>query len=216
MRIVDLTQLTTEDMPVFPGTDPPKLEAVYTHEEHGAMVSCFTACSHAGTHIDAPCHMVQGTATLDNLPVSKFVGKALVIDAKDCKAGERITMDYVNKVKDKADQAEILLFRTDWDKNWNDKEKYLGDYPYIDDDVAQYIIDSKKKCVGFDVLGIDPIADENYTLHKKLFNAGVLIVENLTNLELCGDGIFLFSALPVKYKNADGAPVRAVGFLDLI
>ena len=122
-------------------------------------------------------------------------------------------------MKTKADEAEILLFRTDWDKNWGDEEKYLGDYPYIDDEVTQYIIDSGKKCVGFDVIGVDPVWDESYKNHKKLFNAkdtDIVVVENLTKLSQCGDDIFLFCALPLKYENSDGAPVRAVGILGVV
>ena len=204
-------------MPVFPGTAKPKLEPAFTFEEHGAAVTLFTMQSHAGTHMDAPYHMVQGRPMLDNMPVSAFVGKALVIDASDCKEGDKITMDYINKVKDKADQAEILLFRTDWDKKWEVEEEYLGDYPCIDDEITQYIIDSRKKCVGFDVIGVDPLWDEEYTTHKKMFNAiDIVVVENLTKLAQCGNDLFLFCALPLKYRESDGAPVRAVGILDVL
>ena len=41
-----------------------------------------------------------------------------------------------------------------------------------------------------------------------------MIIENLTNLDKIGKGLFLFAALPLKYENADGAPVRAVAMLE--
>ena len=215
MKVIDLTQIMTNDTPVFPGTEKPKLESVFTLERDGAVVTLLTMHSHTGTHMDAPSHMVAGKPMLDQMPVSNFVGKALVIDASDCKAGDKITMAYINKVKDKADQAEIILFRTDWDKKWETEDEYLGEYPCIDGDVVQYIIDSKKKCVGFDVIGADALADEAYTNHLKLFNStGAVIVENLTNLSQCGSDLFLFCALPLKYKDADGSPIRAIGILE--
>ena len=217
MRVVDLTQTIHADMPVYPGTEKPKLEIANTLEEHGFIETLLTMYSHTGTHMDTPGHLLANRKMLDELPVSYFAGKALVINASDLKAGQRITMDYINKVKDKADQAEMLLFRTDWDKKWDQEEEYFGDYPYIDDEVAQYVIDSKKKLVGFDVIGIDPMYDEELKIHKKLFNAmDIVIVENLTKLYQCGDDLFLLCALPMKYKNSDGAPIRAVGILDVI
>ena len=45
----------------------------------------------------------------------------------------------------------------------------MGDYPCIDDEVMDYILKGIYKGIGFDVMGLDPIADENLTRHKKLF-----------------------------------------------
>jgi len=217
MRLVDLTQTISEDMPVYPGTEKPKLPIVNTLEEHGFIETLLTMYSHTGTHMDTPGHLLAGKMMLDDMPITHFAGKGLVINATDRKAGEKITIDYINKVKDKADKADFLLFRTDWDKYWENEEKYFGDYPVIDDDIIKYIIDTKKKGVGFDYIGIDPMWDEALTLHKKLFNVmDIVIIENLTNLGQCGDDIFLFCALPLKYKNSDGAPVRSIGILDVL
>ena len=216
MRIIDLTQMMHEDMPVFPGIPGPKLERRYVYETDGFRATVVSTLSHTGTHMDAPAHLAEKGKTLDDIPVSHFVGKALVIDASDLKAGDRITMAHINKVREKADDASILLFRTDWDKNWG-KEEYFGDYPCVDEEVMQYIIDGKKTCVGFDVIGIDPVSDGEFKKHKKLFNsADTVVLENLTNLGQCGDDVFIFAGLPLKYKDADGAPMRAVAILDVL
>ena len=41
-----------------------------------------------------------------------------------------------------------------------------------------------------------------------------MIIENLTNLDKVGGGLFTFAALPLKYKDADGAPIRAVAIME--
>lgn len=51
-------------------------------------------------------------------------------------------------------------------------------------------------------------------MHRIVLGAGLVIVENLTNLEGLIGRAFRFAALPLKYENADGAPVRAVAFVD--
>ena len=81
--------------------------------------------------------------------------------------------------------------------------------------MVQFILDTGKKGIGFDVIGVDPIADENLTLHKLLFaQHEIVVIENLCHLDQCGSGLFTFCALPLKYENADGAPIRAVALLE--
>ncbi|MBQ2924183.1 MAG: cyclase family protein, partial [Anaerotignum sp.] len=157
-------------------------------------------------------HIFADRTRLDKLPVEQFVGKALVIDCRDAGEGGTIGMEYIDKAL--ADEAEFLLFHTGWDENWG-TEKYFGEYPVLSMGVCRYLLDSKKKGVGFDVIGIDPVSDGNLTRHKMLFSQrDMVIIENLTNLEKAGGSLFTLAVLPLKYENADGAPVRAVAIIE--
>lgn len=214
MRVIDLTHVISEDMPVYPGTEGPKLAPANTYEKDGFKETLMTMYTHTGTHMDPPAHLYKGRTTLDQFPITQFVGKALVIDCTDLKEGDLIRMDRIEQVKEKADKAEFLLFRMGWDKYWG-TEKYFGDYPYIHDPVVDYIIAGNKKGVGLDVIGIDPIAHEDLPIHKKLFkNNEIVVIENLMNLDLVGTDLFTFCALPMKHIDADGSPIRAIALLD--
>ena len=104
------------------------------------------------------------------------------------------------------------MFNLGWDARWG-TEDYYKDYPCIDDDVVNFILTTDKKGVGLDVIGIDPIPDEDLPIHKKLFREHEIVnIENLKDLDKCGDDLFWFFALPLKWENADGAPIRAVAF----
>jgi len=213
MKIIDLTHTITENMPVYPGTDQPSLKIICNHESDGFKETSLTMASHTGTHMDAPNHIFADRTTLDNLPVEQFIGSALVIDCSDLQQGKEISMNQINAVKEKADQADFLLFFTGWDQYWG-TPTYFGNYPYLTEEVADYLIQSKKKGVGLDVISIDSMSDAKLTIHKKvLADKDFIIVENLTRLGEIGDGLFTFCALPIKFKNADGAPVRAVAIL---
>ena len=214
MNIIDMTHVISEDMPVYPGTEGPKLQPANTYEKDGFKETLMIMYTHTGTHMDPPAHLFKGRTTLDQFPVSQFVGKALVIDCSDLKEGDLITIDRIEKVRKKADKADFLLFRMGWDKYWG-TEQYFGDYPYIDDPVVDYLIKTNKKGVGLDVIGIDPIAHEELPIHKKLFrNNEIVVIENLMNLDLVGDDLFLFCALPLKHIDGDGSPIRAIAILD--
>lgn len=210
MKVIDLTHIIAEDMPVYPGTDTPKLAPANTYEKDGFKETLMTMFSHTGTHMDPPAHLYPGRTTLDQFPITQFVGKAFVIDCTDLREGDRVTMKQINQDRAKADAAEFLLFRMGWDKRWG-LESYFGDYPYIDEAVVNYIIGQEKKGVGLDVIGVDPIADENLTIHKALFKANeIVVIENLMNLDKVGNDLFTFCALPLKHVDADGSPIRAI------
>lgn len=214
MKIIDLTHTISENMPVYPGTERPKLAQANTYEKDGFKETLMTMYSHTGTHMDPPAHLFGHRTTLDQFPITQFIGSAVVIDCSELEEGGRITMEHINKNRENSDAAEFLIFRTGWDRYWG-KDEYYGDYPFIDDEVSEYIVTNNKKGVGLDTIGLDPIRDENLTLHKKLFKENeIVIIENLTALELVGNDLFTFFALPLKHENADGSPIRAVAVLN--
>jgi len=214
MRIIDLTHTISENMPVYPGTEKPKLQTANTYEKDGFKETLLTMFSHTGTHMDAPAHLFGNRTSLDEFPASQFVGKALIINCTSLKEGQHITMDFINSVREKADNAEFLIFHTGWDARWG-KDTYFGDYPSITEEVGAYIKNSNKKGVGLDVIGIDPISASTLPIHRQLLEKNELvIIENLTRLELVGYDLFTFCALPLKFQNSDGAPIRAIAIIE--
>lgn len=103
--------------------------------------------------MDPPAHIFANQKTLDQFSPEQFIGKALVVDCRDLKEGQAITIDKINI--DKAKLADFLLFNLGWDKRWN-LDTYFNDYPCIDDTVLEFILNSNFKGIGFDVMGLDP------------------------------------------------------------
>ncbi len=214
MKVIDLTHTIQPDMPVYPGTETPALIPANSYEKDGFKETKLQMYTHTGTHMDPPAHLFPNRTTLDEFPASQFIGMALVIDCRDLQEGDAITMAYLRRYGHKVIRADFLLFNLGWDKRWG-TDAYFGDYPCIDDEVLEYIIKGGYKGIGFDVIGLDPIADENLTRHKKLFQkCDIVNIENLKNLDLCGDDLFRFSCFPLKIENSDGSPVRAVAWFE--
>ena len=214
MRVIDLTHTICEDMPVYPGTETPKLKAANSYELDGFKETKLTMFSHTGTHIDPPAHLFPNGLTLDQFPPEQFIGKALVIDCRDLRCGEAITMEHLRAYGEAPQAADFLLFNLGWDKYWG-TDSYFGDYPCIDDAVLDYILAGSYKGIGFDVIGLDPIADANLPRHKKLLaDKPIINIENLKNLHLCGSQLFHFGCFPLKTADADGAPARAMAWWD--
>lgn len=87
MKIIDLTQLMTASMPVYPGTEPPHLTVANTYETDGFRETLLSFFSHTGTHMDAPFHLFGDRTKLNEMPAAQFVGKALVISCMQYGAG---------------------------------------------------------------------------------------------------------------------------------
>ena len=214
MKVIDLTHTIRPDMPVYPGTETPKFLPANSYEKDGFKETLLTMFTHTGTHMDPPAHLFAGRTTLDRFPPEQFIGRALVIDCGELAEGESITMDHLRRYGDKVEKADFLLFRLGWDKKWG-TDAYFGDYPCIDSEVLAHIKAGNYKGIGFDVIGLDPIADFNLTRHKELFrDTEIVNIENLKNLELCGDGLFWFSCFPLKLEDCDGSPIRAVAWFE--
>ena len=211
MNILDLTYVISPHMPVYPGTEGPTLSPACTHEKDGFQETLLSMYSHTGTHMDAPAHVLAGRASLDELPASQFVGKATVIRCDDLGEGGKITMEHLRK-NPAAEQADFLLFHTGWGKYWG-KPEYFGNYPCVTNQVVDFLIQTGKKGVGLDTISLDPIA--SLTLHRQLLSTNkAVIIENLCNLDKLPQGLFTFCALPLRYENADGSPIRAVAILE--
>lgn len=214
MRVIDLTRTISNTIPVYPGTEGPNLTIANTYEESGFKETLLSMYSHTGTHMDAPHHIYPEKISLDQKDVSGFVGKACVIDARDVPAGGLIDITYIEKNKVRVEQAEFIVFQTGWEKYWG-QDKYFGEYPVISKEVAAYLVDNNKKGIGLDNIGLDPIADVDLNLHHfMLENENIVIMENLCNLDLIGQEVFLLVALPLKFENSDGAPIRAIAILE--
>lgn len=212
MEIFDLTHIMENGMPVFPGIEGPEFSTAYDYDKDGYRETLIRMTTHTGTHMDPPKHLYGDRTSLDQFPISQFMGKALVIDVRDLKEGDPITLERITRYGEKAEEADFLLFNLGWDRRWG-TEEYFGDYPCLDDEALEYIMAGDYKGIGFDVIGLDPVYDTELKRHNRLFKEkDILNIENLKDLDKLGDELINFACFPLKIKDCDGSPIRAVAW----
>lgn len=207
MRVFDLTHMITEDINVWPGCEAPRLRHI---EGGGFRETEIFLNSHNGTHMDAPAHMIDGGATLDTLPASAFCGRAYIMDCTALEAGDAITLERLKPLR--LDGVDFLIISTGWEIYWG-REEYFGDYPVLSPTAAEYLAALPIKGVGLDTMSVDRMSSRDSENHRLLLGAGKLIIENLRSLAELRQEYVDFSALPLKFQNADGSPVRAIARL---
>lgn len=193
-------------MPVFTGSAKPLIESAYTIKPDGFNELILHVTTHTGTHLDVPYHLLPNGLSVTDLSVESFVGAAICMrysgyNSFSVKEFEEMLHAY--------GKPDFVLFNTGWDNHWN-SETYFQDCPLPSSELLDILVGLKIKGVGIDALSIDPIKSSTLENHFKLFAAGCIIIENLTQLDALPEGIFDFYCFPLKITDADGSPVRAV------
>jgi len=221
MKIIDLTYPITDCMPMYPGTEAPKLNVVYNCKEFGFMETLISMYSHTGTHIDAPAHLYDDGCTLDSYPVGQFVGKAMVVDCRSIQKGEKISMQKLEEKGNCLNEIDFILFLTGYSLLWGTPD-YFKNFPIMSYEVVEWVNRRKLKGIGIDAPSFDPVTIENLEQtanelhnHRAILKTNhTLLLENLCKLEEIGSGLFTLFALPIKTVNADGAPARIIAIVE--
>lgn len=202
MKIHDISMLISPDMTVFKDNEQnrPAFENVANHDNSAHYETKVTMNMHNGTHVDAPLHMVKGGDTMESYSLEQFITDARVIDLTHLKL--QITAADLQDLG--IEKGEFLLFKTtnSWDEIFN------YDFVFIERTAAAYLADIGIKGVGIDSLGIER-SQADHMSHITLMNHNVLILEGL-RLKDIEPGVYQLIALPIKIKNVEASPVRAV------
>ena len=157
---------------------------------------------HSGTHIDAPFHFVADGNTIDQLPLERFIGPALVYAVE---AERYITKEHVAGIR--LDGATRVLFKT---KNSAllRKQEYDPDFVAISVEAAQSLVELGVELVGLDYLSVAH-ADEQAPVHRACLDHGGVLLEGI-DLSAVAPGRYELMCLPIPLGDSDGAPCRAV------
>jgi len=197
-KFIDLTMPLNELTPVFPGDPKPEFKRVASIEKEGWNEHRIHMNTHFGTHIDAPWHMLKNGKRLTDFPIDKFIGRAVVLDARGQK---EIDLD-LTAVK----ETNILLLRTDHTRLIASPD-FFEKNPVISRRLAERIVQKKVSIVGLDSYTPD---NPPFEIHKLFLKNEVLILENLVNLDKIPTGVFTLYIFPIKLDKIDGAPCRVV------
>ncbi|MDQ6736444.1 MAG: cyclase family protein [Gemmatimonadota bacterium] len=171
----------------------------------GSNVSRVDFGSHTGTHVDAERHFFNDGRTVDQLPLDKLMGKAIVLEFDD-------SVQSVTRADLEARQlagVDRLLLKTRNSTYLTQDPAFHPDFTYLAPDGAQYLVGLGVSLVGVDYLSVEQFHSGHHRTHLTLLGAGVIIVEGL-NLADVPAGTYEFCCLPIKLAGCDGAPARAV------
>ena len=185
---------------------------------------------HGGTHLDAPIHFGEGKETADQIPLTRLLSRAVVIDVSakaDSNRDYQLTPDDITEFERQHGQiaeGTIVLLRTGWSRRWPDKLAYLGDntpgdasklhFPSFGPDAARLLVEQRRvAALGVDVASIDAGNSADFMVHRIAAESSVPGFENLTSLDQLPPTGSIVIALPMKIEGGSGGPLRAVAMI---
>ncbi len=218
MQLIDLSHTIEPGTPLFSASAPrPRIAPWMSHSQaaaSGRYQDCTCEITEVrfitsmGTYLDSPFHFDPQGVTIEQLALERLVLPGMVVDCTWAQARQPIEPETLGGL-DVAGKA--VLFHTGWSRYWGQPE--YSDYPFLTGETAAALRDRRAKLAGIDCLVIDDTTNPRRPVHVTLLKAGILIVENLTNLAALPPNGFIFHAVPAKIKGASAFPVRAYAAL---
>lgn len=215
MKVIDLTLTISENIPTFLGSPKPNFINWENIEKDGYNLELLFLSTHTGTHIDAPYHFLKKGQKIHQITTKRLVTEAVLIKIrKDSnQAIIKTDIEKFEKKYGKIDDGSTVVFHTGWQKNLEKKSYFLKN-PGLAISAAKYLASKKINLVGIDSPSIDLGKDDKFSVHHILAKNGILIVENLANLNKIHSEKFHLIVAPLKLKNATGSPIRAMALVD--
>jgi arylformamidase len=201
--ILDVSVLVGPDTPEWPG-DVPFSCGWSCRLASGAAVnlSHIAGSPHVGTHADAPLHVRDGWPGSELLPLSAFLGPALVLDV----SGEPDGVLALAADDPRLAGCERLILRTGRSIA---EGGFPAAWPVLAARTAAALAARGVRLVGVDAPSVDVRESKTLDVHHALFGGGAFVLENL-DLRRVAPGPYELIALPQRLAGLDAAPVRAV------
>jgi len=193
----------------------------------------YSASEHGGTHVDAPIHFAQGGRTIGQIPLEEWVGPAVKIDVvKKCEMNRNYQLsvedikNWERKYGNIPDQAWVIMYTGLDTKYYPDKKKVLGtektgqeavaelSFPGFSPESVEFLLKERKITgIAIDTPSIDYGQSKDFKVHRILFAADKLALENIANLDKLPPSGAMLYVIPMFIKDGTGAPARVFAIL---
>lgn len=201
-RILDITSTLSPRLAVWPGDVAFSRDiSMRLADGEFADLSSMRTTLHAGTHADAPGHILPGGASIDELDLAPYLGPCEVVEVS-LPARQRIQpRDLPGPIR-----APRVLFKTG---SYLDPEQFSETFNAFSPELIQCLHDQGCVLMGLDTPSVDPFDSTGLESHNALFRRGIRCLEGLRLKDVL-PGLYTLAALPLKIEGGDGSPVRAV------
>ena len=185
----------------------------YSDGGYGQIVRGAHMRLHAGSHVDAPSHMVEGAPDLEEIPLQTYFGDAVIADVRHRCPGQAITPEDMNKaVGDIIQPGDRLLLRSDQNQEYDGGPQWMKKAPYVNVAATNWCVEKKISLIGFDFYhgATGPGEDEYPERMKTYARHNIITMPYLKNLNQITKRRVTLIALPLKMIGVEASPVRAV------
>jgi kynurenine formamidase len=217
MKVLDLTQPLDESTLLWPESAPFVADAQPQYDVDGFWWRDLAFAEHSGTHLDAPCHCVEGGADVESFGAEQLVRPAVRIDARAlCGGDPEWTLATTDVEAWEAEHGRVpagaaVLLCTGWDAYVGDHARYVGDplsFPGYGPEAAALLVERGVAGLGVDTLSVDRGSAADFPVHFTSLPAGLWHLEGLVGLAGVPDVGATVVAGALRLPRASGTPAR--------
>lgn len=228
-RLVDLSLGLEHQMPAHASFPSPIVLPYVSHAESKAAglgdaddpftyaVNFIAMIEHVGTHVDAPRHLGEGGATIEQCPLELFAGEAVCLDVSQVGDLGDIDVEELEAAEERAgvrvDGHIVLLYSGFHDRHWPNASAVTSN-PGLTAAATHWLADRGSRVHGVEGPSTDKAGTTGFPSHRVCRDRGMVHYEWLVNLDqLVGQGAFRFAGYPLSLVGGTGSPVRAIAEL---
>lgn len=196
MKIYDLTKTISDRTEVYAGDPPPLHFNIMSLPGDMCNLSGIKLCLHTGTHADAPLHFIENGLSVDMLPPEHFAGRAYA--ARIETSGGVIKTGDIRKVLTHLEGEKLLVLFTGHESFEN--------IPVFENEIGSLLSSYGVITLASDLPSMEPAEK----MHRDILGHGIVIIEALAGLGSLPEDRFFLYAAPLKIKEGDGSPLRAL------
>ena len=232
-KIIDLTHTFDEHAIAWPTARQYELEVVSAeHTPNGYWYAANNIClaEHSGTHLDAPLHFAHDAHDASEVPLSRLIGPAVVVDVRQQasqNADYRLTKADLlawEKAHGRIPDGAIVLMLSGWGQFWLDRKRYLGSdapgdamnlhFPGFSAEAAEFLRSERViDAIGVDTPSLDYGQSRDFIVHRIVSRVNMPGLENIAQLEKLPPAGAQLIALPMKIARGSGGPTRIIAIL---
>jgi kynurenine formamidase len=225
--VVELSHTLHIGIPLWPGDPPVEIQTEARIETDGYALRSFSMGEHSGTHMNAPAHFYPRGRTVDGIAPESLVLPAVVIDVRlQVALDEDFALNSAGVEAWEADNGRVprgclVILFTGWQERWDDPAAFINrgadgrlHFPGFGLDAARLLLDERGAAgLGSDAHSVEIGLDAAFSVNQYALARGVLVLENLTNLEhLPPQGATLAIGL-LRLEGASGTPAAVLAFI---
>lgn len=226
--LVDLTHALDSNVPTWDGSCGFKKLITGNYSESSTKTKfqfqCLEMRVGIGTHMDAPCHCIEGGLSIADIALEQLALPLIVIDVSSiAQENYEVSVQDIlafEKTHGMIPPGSLVVCYTGWSKHWNDSSHYRNadvngqvHFPSVHIKAAEVLLDRGVAGIAIDTLSSDIGMDGYFPVHELFLGAGKYLIENVANAHLLPPIGAFGVVLPLKISDGAEAPVRFVAFV---
>lgn len=201
--VIDISPRISRELAVWP--EDKKFGhhvAMSTLQGRHMTLSSIESTVHVGAHADAPNHFEPTEEGIDQVDVRRYFGPCEVVEVKKGR-GTNITPADLG---DFSPRAPRVIFKT---SSYPRLDEFNRDFVSLSAELVDWLSRFEVCLVGIDTPSIDAFESKALSAHHATTKARMGILEGV-DLTGVNPGLYTLMAVPLKLKDADASPVRAI------